>query len=73
MTTTLRTLAVVGLVVIPGALLVGAAFALARLVGEELRRTEGPHLQRLTRAVAAVRWRDAWRRTLPGARRLRAG
>lgn len=59
-----RILSVVVMVVMPGGLLIAAAYVLARLVTQQLKlEQEGPQGQRLARAVAAVRWRDVVRET----------
>lgn len=58
-----KTLGMVLMVVVPGGLLVVAAFVLARLVAQQMRSVEGPHGRRLARAVATVRWRDVVRET----------
>lgn len=56
-----KVLSVLVMVVVPGGLLVAAAFVLARLVTQQMRLEEGPQGRRFARAVAAVRWRDVVR------------
>jgi len=52
---------VVVVLLVPGGLLVAMAFVLARLVSHQMQLEQGPHRQRLARAVASVRWRDVVR------------
>lgn len=56
-----KVLSVLVMVVVPGGLLVAAAFVLARLVTQQMRLEEGPHGRRFARAVAAIHWRDVVR------------
>lgn len=51
---------VMTMVVLPGGLLVLAAFILARLVAQQMKVEQGPSGRRLARAVAHVKLRDAW-------------
>lgn len=48
------------MVVVPGGLLVLAAWVLARTIVEQMRLEQGPGAHRLARAVATVRLRDVW-------------
>ena len=55
----IKMVAAVVMVVVPGGLLVMAAFVLARIVAEKLKTVEGgPH--RLKRVVADLKFRDVW-------------
>lgn len=51
------------MVVVPGGLLVAAAFVLARLVAQQMRHEEGPQGHRLARAMASIHWRDIVKET----------
>lgn len=57
----LRMILVVAVVVVPGALVVLGAWALARILGRHLHEAEGPGPRRLARAVARVRLADVTR------------
>ncbi len=57
----MRGVLVAVMVVVPGALLVLAAWVLARAVAVQLRREPGAGPRRFARAVVAVRWPDVWR------------
>jgi hypothetical protein len=48
------------MVVVPGGLLVLAAFVLARTVAAQMAHEQGTHGRRFARAVASVRLRDVW-------------
>lgn len=48
------------MVVVPGGLVVLAAFVLAQAVAEQMRLEQGTRQHRLARAVATVRLRDVW-------------
>ncbi len=56
----MRMTTLVMMVVVPGALLVLAAYVLARTVAEQMRLQQGPGGRRFARAVVAVRLRDVW-------------
>lgn len=56
-----KVLSVVVMVLVPGGLLVAAAFVLARLVAQQMRADEGPQGRRLARAMASIHWRDVVR------------
>ncbi len=56
----LRTMTLVLLVVVPGGLLVLAAFILARTVAHQMQLEQGPGGRRLARALATVSFRDVW-------------
>lgn len=60
-----KILSVVVMVVVPGALVVAAAWVLARMLAHQFRlqQQQGPGGLRLAKAVAAVRWRDVVRET----------
>lgn len=58
-----KALGVVVMVLVPGGLLIAAAFVLARLVAHQMRVEQGQKGQRLARAVATVRWADVVRET----------
>lgn len=65
----MRAMTLAMMVVVPGGLLVLAAFVLARVVVEQMRLEQGPGGRRFARAVAQVRLRDVWstaRRSLHG-------
>jgi hypothetical protein len=53
-----RVFSVVVMVLVPGSLLVVAAWVLARLVASQMRQGDGPQTRRLARAVATVRLKD---------------
>jgi hypothetical protein len=56
----LRVVGVLAMAVIPGGLLVLAAFILGKAVAERVRLEQGTAGRRLVRAVAQVHWRDVW-------------
>jgi hypothetical protein len=56
----LRVLGLLVMAVVPGGLLVLAAFVLGRAVAERVKLEQGTAGHRLARAVAQVRWRDVW-------------
>jgi hypothetical protein len=56
-----RVFSVVVMVLVPGSLLVVAAWVMARLVVSQMRHGDGPHGRRLARAVATVRLKDVVR------------
>jgi hypothetical protein len=56
----LRVVGILAMAVIPGGLLVLAAFILGKAVAERVRLEQGTAGRRLARAVAQVRWRDVW-------------
>lgn len=58
-----KVLSVVVMVLVPGGLLIAAAYVLARLVTQQMKLEQGPQGQRLARAVATVRWSDVMRET----------
>lgn len=58
-----KVLSVVVMVLVPGGLLIAAAYVLARLVTQQMKLEQGPQVHRLARAVATVRWRDVMRET----------
>lgn len=59
MAAVIKMFAAVLMVVIPGGLLVMAAFILARVVAEKLKAAEGgPH--RYKRALSGLKLRDVW-------------
>jgi hypothetical protein len=55
-----KTMTLMMMVVVPGGLLVLAAFLLARTVARQMQLEQGPGRQRFARAVVAVRLRDVW-------------
>jgi hypothetical protein len=61
MSAALKHLVVVMMAVMPGGLVLLAAFVLARLVAERMRAEQGPQSHRFARAVAQVRWGDVVR------------
>jgi hypothetical protein len=56
----LRILGLLVMAVVPGGLLVLAAWVLGKAVAERVKLEEGTAGRRLVRAVAQVRWRDVW-------------
>src|SRR5690349_16759245 len=56
----MRVFGLLVMVVVPGGLLVLAAFVLARAWANAARLEQGTARRRLVRAVAQVRWRDVW-------------
>lgn len=58
-----KVLSVVVMVLVPGGLLIAAAYVLARLVTQQMKLEQGPQGHRLARAVATVRWSDVMRET----------
>lgn len=60
MVAVLRVLGLMVMAVVPGGLLVLAAFILGRAVAERVRLEQGTAGRRFARAVAQVRWRDVW-------------
>jgi len=56
----LRILGLLVMAVVPGGLLVLAAWVLGKAVAERVKLEEGTAGRRLARAVAQVRWRDVW-------------
>jgi hypothetical protein len=58
-----RTLVMLVVAVLPGGLLVLAAWILARVVRTQMQQVQGAQGARLARAVASVRWRDVWAET----------
>jgi hypothetical protein len=59
-TAMMKTLTLVMMVVVPGGLLVLAAFILARTIARQMQLEQGPGSHRFARAVATVRLRDVW-------------
>jgi hypothetical protein len=57
----IRIVAVVFMAVMPGGLLVLAAFVLARLIAARVRAQQGP--RRFTHAVSGMTFRDVWNET----------
>jgi hypothetical protein len=55
-----KTLMMLAVALMPGGLLVLAAWVLGRAVRLRMQETTGAQGARLVRAVAAVRWRDVW-------------
>lgn len=55
-----RTFGLIVMAVVPGGLLVLAAWILGRMVAERLRLEQGSTGHRLAQAWAHVRWRDVW-------------
>lgn len=65
-----RTLVMLAVAVLPGGLLMLAAWILGRAVRHRMREVTGEKGARLARAVASVRWQDIWaevRRSTVGA------
>lgn len=61
MTTTMTRLTILTMVVlVPGALVVLAAWLLGRAVAQQMQLEQGTQARRLARAVSAVRLRDIW-------------
>jgi len=59
----LRLMTLTMMVVLPGGLLVLAAYMLARTVATQMRLEQGTGGRRFARAVSAVRMRDVWTHT----------
>jgi ABC-type Fe3+-siderophore transport system permease subunit len=55
-----RTLVMLVVAVLPGGLLMLAAWILGRVVRTRMQEVPGEKAARLVRAVALVRWRDVW-------------
>ncbi|MDP1821785.1 MAG: hypothetical protein Q8L48_01015 [Archangium sp.] len=56
----LRLMTLTMMVLVPGGLLVLAAWLLARTVATQMRLEQGTHGHRFARAVSTVRIRDVW-------------
>jgi hypothetical protein len=56
----MKTMTLVMMVVVPGGLVVLAAFILARTIVQQMELEHGNRRHRLARAVVAVRFRDVW-------------
>src|SRR5689334_4853832 len=59
-TNMLRLMTLTFLVLLPGGLLVLAAYMLARTIARQMRLEQGTNGHRFARAVTAVRFRDVW-------------
>ena len=59
----MRVMTLTMMVLMPGGLLVLAAWMLARTIATQMRLEEGPGGRRFARAVSAVRFRDVWSNT----------
>lgn len=66
----LRAVLVGVMVVVPGGLLVLAAWVLARALAVQARQERGSAPRRYARAVAAVEWPQVWRHARSTLRRL---
>ena len=55
-----KTLLMLAVALMPGGLLVMAAWILGRVVAHRMQSSSGDKGARLARAVASVRWRDVW-------------
>jgi len=60
MAAVLKVLGVLVLAIVPGGLLVLAAYVLARGVAERWRLEQGTAGARIAKALVHVRWRDVW-------------
>jgi pilus assembly protein TadC len=58
-----RVLSVVVMVLLPGGLLIAAAWVLSRMVLHQMQLEEGSQSHRLARAMATVKFRDVVRET----------
>lgn len=56
----LRVMTLTMMVLVPGGLLVLAAYLLGRAVATQMQLEQGPQGRRFARAVSAVRVRDVW-------------
>ena len=55
-----RTMVMLAVALVPGGLVVLAAWVLGRVVRHRMQASTGAHGARLARAVASVRWQDVW-------------
>lgn len=62
-TTMMRLLTLTLMVVVPGGLLVLAAFVLARTIGRQMQLEQGTNGHRFARAVSTIRFSDVWSNT----------
>ncbi len=62
-TTMMRLLTVTLMVVVPGGLLVLAAFVLGRAITRQMQLEQGTNGHRFARAVSTIHFRDVWSQT----------
>jgi hypothetical protein len=62
-TNMLRLITLTFLVLLPGGLLMVAAYILARTISRQMQLEQGTQGHRFARAVSAVRFRDVWSHT----------